>query len=54
MPYASRINDHTHVVIALQPLFFGNSTNSYGKTLEAVYEKMLDIGFDGVRGSEFV
>ena len=30
------------------PLFFGNLTNSYGRTLEAVYRKVLEIGFDGV------
>ena len=29
------------------PLFFANSTNSYGRTLEAVYRKVLQLGFDG-------
>jgi hypothetical protein len=30
------------------PLFFANTTNSYGKILEAVYQKVLDPGFNGV------
>jgi hypothetical protein len=36
------------------PLFFANSTNSYGKTLEAVYHKVLEIGFHGVYHDEFL
>ena len=29
-------------------------TNSYGEVLEAVYRKVLDIGFDGVYHDEFL
>ena len=30
------------------PLFFANGSNSYSQTLEQVYQKVVDIGFDGV------
>ena len=30
------------------PIFFANGSNSYSRTLERVYQKVMDIGFDGV------
>ena len=35
-------------------LFFGNSTNSYGKQLELMVQKVMRLGFDGIYHDDFM